>query len=102
MKPLVTEELQARFKEVGSQESSKDPIIIAKLFNPVGAATWYLTEYDPQNQIAFGYVTGLAHDEWGYVWIPELEDIQLPMGMTIERDIYFSEEVFSKVISENG
>ena len=40
-----------------SQEFSKDHLVIAKLFNPVGSATWYLFEYDPVSKIAFGYVS---------------------------------------------
>ena len=43
-----------------SQEHVKDPIVIAKLFDPCGSATWYLTEYDPAEKIAFCYVTGLV------------------------------------------
>ena len=44
---LMTKELEKRFKEVGSQENVKDPVIIAKYFNPAGAGTWYATEYNP-------------------------------------------------------
>ena len=37
---LMTTELEKRFSEVGSQEQIKDPVIIAKFFNPAGAGTW--------------------------------------------------------------
>ncbi len=30
-----------------SQEHEEDPLVIAKLFDPAGSATWYLTEYIP-------------------------------------------------------
>ena len=47
----------------GDTKPSKQDIEItkrlAKLFDPVGSATWYLTEYDPVEKIAFGFVTGL-------------------------------------------
>jgi hypothetical protein len=54
-----------------SQEHESDPLIIVKLFDPVGSATWYLTEYDPVEKIAFGYV-GLQVDGFGYVSLIEL------------------------------
>jgi hypothetical protein len=49
-----------------SQGHAKDPIVIAKLIDPVGSATWYFTEYDPVEKIAFCYVVGLQVDEFGY------------------------------------
>jgi len=61
-----TEEFEELFKDypLYSQEHIKDPLVIAKLFDPCGSATWFLTEYDPIEKIAFGYVVGLLVDEW--------------------------------------
>ena len=53
---LLTDELIKRFEKVGRQEEVKDPVIIAKFFNPTGAGTWFATEYDPQRKDFFGYV----------------------------------------------
>ena len=63
----------------------------AKLFNPCGAATWYITEYSPEEKIAFGF-SNLGDDqnaELGYISIEELENLRLPYGLKIERDRYF-------------
>ena len=91
---LITKELEKRFKEVGDQSNESNPIVIAKLFNPCGGGTWYLTEYDPETRIAFGYVTGLYEDEWGSISIDEVESVKLPFGLKIERDLYFKEQQF--------
>lgn len=72
-----------------SQEKEKDPMVVAKFFNPCGSQTWYITEYSPEEKIAFGYVTGMGFDEFGYISIEELEGIKLPFGLTIERDCHF-------------
>ena len=63
---LMTKALERRFKEVGSQDEVKDPIIIARFFNPTGVGTWYASEYDPENRTFFGYVSifGDWNDEW--------------------------------------
>jgi len=67
----------------------EDIKIPVKLFNPVGSQTWYLTEYDPDSRLAFGYVTGMGSDELGYVSITEMESVVLPFGLGIERDIHW-------------
>ena len=88
---LITEDFEALFKDypLYSQEHAKDPLVKAKLFDPCGSATWYLTEYDPVEKITFSYVVGLQVDEWGYTSLIELESIERPYGLTIERDWYF-------------
>lgn len=88
---LLTQPLEARFKELGTQEDSEDAIVVAKFFNPSGSGTWYAISYDPEYKICFGYVTGLGYDEFGYFSITEMEEMTLPFGLTIERDLYFKE-----------
>ncbi|KAB8154245.1 DUF2958 domain-containing protein [Kordia sp. TARA_039_SRF] len=95
---LLTKAIQDRFQKVGSQEHVDDPIIIAKFFNPCGSGTWYATEYNPEDKIFFGYVTGFAFDEWGTFSLVDMESVKLPFGLGIERDIYFEEKRFSEVI----
>lgn len=92
---LLTKDLEKRFKEIGSQENEKDPIVIAKFFNPCGAGTWYATEYDPETKTFFGYVK-LLEDEWGYFSLEELENINLPLDLKIERDLYTKEKRLSE------
>ncbi len=97
---LMTEQLEKRFAQVGSQEHVKDPVIIAKFFNPTGAGTWYATEYDAKEQIFFGYVSifGDWNDEWGSFSLQELESFRGRLGRGIERDLYWTECKASKVI----
>jgi len=97
---LITKKLEARFKEVGSQEEVKDPLIIAKYFNPSGAGTWYATEYNPEERLFFGYVSifGDLNDEWGYFSLEELGSVRGPFGLGIERVLYFGEKRASEVI----
>ena len=98
---LITEELEKLFLNYAlySQEHEKDPLVIAKFFDPCGSATWWLTEYDPNEKIAFGYVTGLIADEFGYTSITELEEIKSPYGLTIERDLYFKQKRLSECVA---
>ena len=59
---------------------------------------WYLSEYDPDDKIAFGYVKGFE-SEWGYFSITEMQGIP-----TIKRDYEFEPTKFKelyKKIREN-
>ena len=101
---LITPEFEALFKDypLYSQEHEKDPMAIAKFFDPCGSATWYILEYDPEQKLAFSYVMGLAHDELGYTSLEELESIERPFGLTIERDLYFHPARLSKFKGANN
>jgi hypothetical protein len=94
---LMTKELEKRFKAVGSQEGNKDPLVIAKFFDPTGSATWYATEYNPQEGVFFGYASlfGDWNDEWGYFSLEELQSAHGQFGLGMERDLYFGEKPMS-------
>jgi len=95
---LLTKELEKKFKKYGRQEVIKEPVAIAKFFNPTGSGTWYATEYYPKEKKFFGYVTGLSYNEWGYFSLKELETVELPFGLKIERDLYFEETPIREII----
>ena len=88
---LITEEFIATMKPypLRLQEHEKDPFIPAKFFNPYGGQTWFISEYDPESQIAFCYVEGMDVDELGLTSLAEMESLKLPFGLTIERDLHF-------------
>ena len=96
---LITEEFEELFKDypLYSQEEVKDPLVIAKLFDPCGSASWFLLEFDPVEKIAFGYVTGLQVDELGYISLTEMESIKGPLGIGIEQDMYFIQKQLSEL-----
>jgi len=95
---LLTQELEKRFAQVGQQEDERDPIVVSKFFNPSGAGTWYATEYDPETKLFFGYVSifGDHCDEWGSFSLKELEEFRGRFGLSIERDLHFTEKRISE------
>lgn len=68
-----------------------DHFPVVKLFCPWGAATWLLTELDPEDpEIAFGLCDlGMGSPEIGRVSLAELAELRGPGGLAIERDIHF-------------
>ena len=99
---LMTKQLEKRFLQVGNQSELEDPVVIAKFFNPCGAGTWYATEYDPKAKVFFGYVSifGDWNDEWGSFSLEELEAYRGPLGLGVERDLFFDEKPFSQVVTK--
>jgi len=67
---------------------------VVKLFAPWGAATWLLTELDPEDEdIAFGLGDlGMGCAGLGSVRLSELERLRGPAGLRIERDGHFKGE----------
>lgn len=49
-----------------SQVKRTDPILCAKLKWPIGAVAWYVAGYDRRSYVAYGFVTGMGEDRWGY------------------------------------
>ncbi len=96
---LLTSDLVKRFHEIGNQDEERDPLVIAKFFNPAGAGTWYATEYNPETGIFFGFVSifGDYNDEWGSFALKELESFSGSFGLGIERDMFFSEKRASEI-----
>lgn len=93
---LLTAELRKSLPPLYSQEHVADPMIRVKFFDPCGSATWYGLEFDG-NDTFFGYVTGFGSDELGYFSLSELEAIRGPLGIGIERDLYFTPVPLSSV-----
>tara|TARA_R110000787_G_scaffold232093_1_gene339349 strand:+ start:368 stop:685 length:318 start_codon:yes stop_codon:yes gene_type:complete len=88
---LLTKEIEAKLtKAIPEQESNKPHL---KLFNPCGAGTWLLSEYDPDTRTLFGLCDlGMGSPELGYVSLDELIEIKLPLGLRIERDLHWEPE----------
>ena len=89
---LLTKEILSKVHSLYADEGGGDPLIVAKYFDPTGSYRFYMLEYDPDERIAFGYVTGMAYDEYGTVSLAEWEDLAKAkgrMGLGIERDRQF-------------
>ena len=85
---LLTMELEKSIPALYAQEMIKEKRAYVKYFTPDSYWTWYVMEYDPLNKIFFGLVEGFVK-EFGYFTLEELLTLRGPMGLAIERDLYF-------------
>ena len=87
---LVTPELKEQLIANGKRRGD-DHVPVVKFFSPVGAATWLVTEMDPdENDYLFGLADmGMGFPELGSISLSELQNYSGPWGLGIERDLYF-------------
>jgi len=102
---LITKEIAKSLPALYANENlSADQVKVPlKLFNPTGPGTWYVTEYDPSEELGFGYVDlgmGPGCAELGYISIAELRSLRLPLGLTIERDLHWNPETTLKAVMD--
>ncbi len=84
---LLTKALRKKLPPFGSTASSEDPILQAKFFTPDSNWTWYPIEWDGTD-IFYGLVQGFT-EEFGTFSLSELEAATGPLGLHVERDLYF-------------
>ncbi|MCK1367670.1 DUF2958 domain-containing protein [Bradyrhizobium sp. 62] len=79
---------------VNALADERDHFPVLKLFLPDGAATWLITECDPDepNRL-FGLCDlGLGFPELGSVSLEDILSVRGKLGLTVERDVHFKAE----------
>lgn len=89
---LMTKAIEKAFAAQGRcDDRPADQVrVVAKFFAPTSSWTWYATEFDPKSRTFFGYVMGFE-GELGYFSLDELESVRGPLGLGIERDLYWDD-----------
>ena len=96
---LLTEEIRKRLPPLYSQEELGGKAgAHVKLFTPDSSWTWYVTEYDGQDTL-FGLVEGME-TELGYSSLKEIEALRGPLGLPVERDLYWTAKTLEEIAPE--
>ncbi len=91
---LLTKEIEKKFLKypLYSQEGlGVKSKVLVKYFNPCGVQTWLVTEAQKTEDgdwELFAYCQTAYGWEWGYLLLSQLESLKLPLGLTVERDLY--------------
>jgi hypothetical protein len=89
---ILTQEILRAFTKQGNTDNMEPTAIkiICKFFNPTGVGTWYCYEYDGNDRMwCFAELGDKAYAECGTASMKELQELQLPHGLKIERDKFF-------------
>ncbi len=97
---LFPQELRTRLPPLYPRKASRIQPFTFAFSLRTRTGPWYATEGSPGDDdfIFFGYVIGFEK-EWGYFALSELASSRGPMGLPIERDLYFEPQPFSQVMA---
>ena len=102
---LLTKEIRKAIPPMYSQDGLGGKAIVhCKFFTPDSSWSWYITEGEPvldenNNETDyrfFGLVDGFEK-ELGYFMLSELEKVKGPLGLPIERDLYWKATTLRKI-----
>lgn len=93
---ILSPKILERFKEIGHQKGvSLNPKVVTKLIESSGSIEMYLTEYNPNNNTAYGFVTlsfmDLIDAEFKYVDMHVLQQMKEMGETTMYMDKTFKE-----------
>jgi hypothetical protein len=105
---LLPCKIRERLPSLGGQDGKGgNAIAYAKCFSPDSSFSWFITEGSPVRNkendvvdyILFGLVDG-QFKELGYFRLSELESVRGPMGLPIERDLYWKPKTLEEIAPE--
>ena len=105
---LLPKEIREQLPPLYAQDGKGGKAVVyTKYFTPSAGWTWLVTEGEPvldesQNEVDFkffGLVFGHER-EFGYFLLSELEEVRGPMGLPIERDLYFKPKTLEEIAPE--
>ena len=96
---LLTKEIRNTLPPLYSQEElGSKAVVHVKFFTPDSSWTWLATEFDGKDTF-FGLVDG-HFKELGYFSLAELESVRGPLGLPIERDLYWKPKTLEEIAPE--
>ena len=105
---LLPPEIREILPSINAQDGKGGKAIVhLKLFSPDSGWTWWITEGQPVldeqgREIDFEFFALVQGQEreLGYVHLSELEEVRGPMGLPIERDLYWRPQTLAEIAPE--
>ena len=96
---LLTQEIRKKLPKLYEQDGKGgDAIVYLKMFCPDSDWTFFATEFDGEDMF-FGLVDGFEK-ELGYFSLKELQSVKGPLGLPIERDLYWQPKTLREIAPE--
>ncbi len=105
---LLTQEIRRKLPRIYAQDGKDGKAVVyTKYFTPSSDWTWYAVEGEPVLDDSgkevdfrfFGLVDGYCR-ELGYFVLSELEEVCGPMGLPIERNLYWKPKTLEEIAPE--
>jgi hypothetical protein len=103
---LLPKDVEARMPTLMSTDGQgEEALVQVKYFTPDSSWSWFALEYDPGQRIFFGWVIDASAPhfaELGSFSLDELEAAHGPLGLPVERDLYFQPQPLREVKARHG
>ena len=97
MSNLIPQTLLSEIPDLYETEGVANATCYVKLFTPDSNWTWFIMEVSKSDEnICFGYVQGLDN-ELGFFSLEEIETVHGPLGLAVERDMFFTPTPFEQI-----
>ena len=97
---LLPDEIKEKLPKLyENEEYGMEAKALVKFFTPDSNWTWYASEFDGED-IFFGLVSGLEV-ELGYFSLSEIQSIHGPLGLPIERDLFFEPKTLKELMEKH-
>jgi len=98
---LMTKEIIKTLPPLYSTENQEDPVAVIKYFTPDSNWTFYILEGCKEEDGDYRFFSKvispmLPEGELGYITLNELKKVRGPLGLPIERDLYFTPKKLSE------
>lgn len=98
MGDLIPKAILESIPDLYETERELNPTCIIKLFTPDSTFSWHIIELSKEDKsTCYGYVDSGFDKELGYFSLKELEGIKGPLGLRVERDLYFNPTALSLI-----
>jgi hypothetical protein len=99
---LLTKALRKQLPPLYAQDGDPNAKAYVKFFDPMGAGTWYASEFDGED-LFFGFADlgmGPGYAELGYFSLKELESVKEHRRglLGIERDLHWTPRLLSEIV----
>ena len=96
---LLTQEIRKKLPALYAQDGKGgEAVAYVKFFTPDSSWTFWATEFDGEDRF-FGLVDGMEK-ELGYFSLSEMESVRGPLGLPIERDLYWQPKTLKEISPE--
>jgi hypothetical protein len=86
---LLTKAIRRRLPPLyANEEKGLEALAVVKFFTPDSSWTWYASEFDGDD-LFFGLAVGFE-PELGYFKLSELQTVRGKLGLSVERDRFFT------------
>ncbi len=98
---LLTDDIKQKLPKLYSQDEVADPVVICKFFTPDSSWTWLIIEGSQTEDGDWTFFCKASshlcpEGELGYVMLSELEQVRGALGLSVERDLYWTAKPLSQ------